>query len=171
MHGVVKSGSKMILSDGFKADHTNSAEPRFVARVKGGNSRGKRRRWTHVDLNPKVFAAGTNYINNGSASSALTSDHGSYSLHRTVWDYKQSGNIYTFTVGSNAEGSLRFRATADPDNAPRSNSGNDRTLRLRKNGTMFLFNGWMPHRVAPMPDTMQERSVLAFSVVRDYKAC
>ena len=40
-----------------------------------------------------------------------------------------------------------------------------------KRGTMFLFNGWMPHRVAPMPDTMQERSVLAFNVVRDYKAC
>lgn len=38
-------------------------------------------------------------------------------------------------------------------------------------GKLFLFNGWMPHRVAPMPDTMQERSVLAFNVVRDYREC
>lgn len=37
-----------------------------------------------------------------------------------------------------------------------------------KQGSLILFNGWMPHRVDPLPDTMEERSVLAFNVVRDY---
>lgn len=82
-----------------------------------------------------IYADGTAYVTNGSAQSALNSNLGSFSLHQTVWDYQESGNIFTFTAGANAAGTLRFRATADPDDAPRSNSGNDRYLRLRKNGT------------------------------------
>lgn len=89
----------------------------------------------HGKSNIIPFVAGTRYVNNGSKTSSLTSSLGSYSLHRTVWDYRQSGNIFTFTVGSIAAGTLRFQATADPDNAPRSNSGNDRQLILRRNGS------------------------------------
>lgn len=80
------------------------------------------------------YISGTHYVSNGSATSSLNSDFGTYTLHRTVWDYRQSGYIWTFTVASNATGSLRFRSTADPDAAPRNNSGNDRILRLYKNG-------------------------------------
>ena len=81
------------------------------------------------------FVSGTHYVSNGSATGSLTSAHGSWSLHNTVWDFQQSGYIWTFTVGSLGTGSLRFRSTADPDPAPRSNSGNDRSLRLYKNGS------------------------------------
>ena len=80
------------------------------------------------------FVAGTNYVSNGSATGSLNSNFGSWSLHQTVWDYGQSGYIWTFTVASNATGTLRVRSTCDPDNAPRSNSGDDRILRLYKNG-------------------------------------
>ena len=83
-----------------------------------------------------IYSSGTAYVSNGSATGNLNGNLGSYSLHNTVWDYQQSGNILTFTAGSNALGSLRFRATADPDAAPRNNSGNDRELRLYKNGTV-----------------------------------
>jgi len=83
-----------------------------------------------------IYSSGTAYISNGSTTSNLNSNLGTYTLHNTVWDYRQSGNIFTFTAGSSALGSLRFRATADPDNAPRSNSGNDRELILYKNGTV-----------------------------------
>lgn len=153
MRGIDKVGSTMVLRDGFKASSSSSATEGFVSRGKSAGWGRRRSRWTHTDLNPKIFASGTNYINNGSASSSLTSDYGSYSLHKTVWDYKQSGNIYTFTVGSNAEGSLRFRATADPDNAPRSNSGNDRTLRLRKNGSNIKSVGASAYRNAVLDFT------------------
>ena len=81
------------------------------------------------------YVSGTHYVSNGSASSSLNSNFGTYTLHKTVWDYQESGYIWTFTVASNATGSLRFRSTADPDAAPRSNSGNDRILRLYKNGS------------------------------------
>lgn len=80
------------------------------------------------------FVSGTNYVSNGSATSSLNSNFGSWSLHQTVWDYGQSGYIWTFTVASNATGTLRVRSTCDPDDAPRSNSGDDRILRLYKNG-------------------------------------
>jgi len=81
------------------------------------------------------YISGTHYVSNGSATGSLNSNFGTYTLHNTVWDYQQSGYIWTFTVASNATGSLRFRSTADPDAAPRSNSGNDRILRLYKNGS------------------------------------
>lgn len=81
------------------------------------------------------FVSGTHYVSNGSATGSLTSAHGSWSLHSTVWDFGQSGYIWTFTVGSLGTGSLRFRSTADPDAAPRNNSGNDRELKLYKNGS------------------------------------
>lgn len=81
------------------------------------------------------YVSGTHYVSNGSATGSLTSAYGSWSLHNTVWDYQQSGYIWTFTVGSLATGSLRFRSTADPDPAPRNNSGNDRELKLYKNGS------------------------------------
>lgn len=35
-------------------------------------------------------------------------------------------------------------------------------------GQMVIFDGWMPHRVAELEDTVEERSILAFNVVRDY---
>lgn len=35
-------------------------------------------------------------------------------------------------------------------------------------GKMVLFNGWLPHRVDEITDTVEERSILAFNVVRDY---
>ena len=81
------------------------------------------------------YVSGTHYVSNGSSTSSLNSNFGTYSLHQTVWDYQESGYVWTFTVASNATGSLRFRSTADPDPAPRSNSGNDRYLRLYKNGS------------------------------------
>lgn len=87
------------------------------------------------------FVSGTHYVSNGSATSSLTSGHGSWSLHNTVWDFGHSGYIWTFTVGSLGTGSLRFRSTADPDPAPRSNSGNDRELKLYKNGSHVATAG------------------------------
>ena len=84
------------------------------------------------------YVNGTDYVSNGSATSSLTSDYGTFTLHNTVWDYQQSGYIWTFTTGTLTTGSLRIRSTADPDAAPRNNSGNDRELKLYKNGTNIV---------------------------------
>ena len=94
------------------------------------------------------FVSGTNYVSNGSATGSLTSAYGSWSLHQTVWDYQESGYIWTFTAGSLATGSLRIRTTADPDPAPRSNSGNDRELKLYKNGSHIGTAGNSAYRDA-----------------------
>lgn len=104
-----------------------------------------------------VYSSGTAYVTNGSSTGNLNSNFGSYTLHNTVWDYQQSGNILTFTAGTNALGSLRFRATADPDPAPRSNSGNDRQLILYKNGTSVYTVGAAASSNAVM-DTTQSVS-------------
>ena len=37
-------------------------------------------------------------------------------------------------------------------------------------GKMVVFDGWLPHRVADVEDTVKERSILAFNVVRDYSS-
>jgi len=35
-------------------------------------------------------------------------------------------------------------------------------------GKMVLFNGWLPHRVDRITETIEERSILAFNIVREY---
>lgn len=99
------------------------------------------------------YANGTDYVSNGSATSSLTSDYGSFTLHNTVWDFGVSGYIWTFTTGTLTTGSLRIRSTADPDPAPRSNSGNDRELKLYKNGTHILTVGAVADQNAVMDTT------------------
>lgn len=36
-----------------------------------------------------------------------------------------------------------------------------------KKGKMLLFPGWQPHRVEPVKDTVVERTVLSFNIIRD----
>ena len=81
------------------------------------------------------IVSGTTYVSNGSATGSLTSAVGSWTLHKTVFDYQQSGNIWTFQASSLLTGTMRVRTNINPTNT--SNSGDDRILRLYRNGSQI----------------------------------